>query len=72
MANIKLGCAPLAPIIFAGRLNKAGTMWVGEKQDVTDNCLDAVAEYLMKHPTKFIYKDKEGKDVWLQLVEVPK
>lgn len=70
MKDLVLGCSPITATIYAGKLNKAKTMWAGAKQDVTDQCLDAVAEYLMTHPTKFIYKNKDGKDVVLKLVEL--
>ena len=45
--------------IFAGTLNKTGTMWV-KKSDVTDEAMCAVAQFLLTHEKvmKFNYKGK--------------
>lgn len=47
MSNkIGIHLAPLLKEIQAGRLNKAGNLFIGEKQTVTDQCIGAVAEYV--------------------------
>ena len=46
MENIRLGCSPITGTIFAGKLNKAGTMWL-KKEDVTNEATNAVAEHLL-------------------------
>jgi hypothetical protein len=46
MSGITIGLSPLTNTIFAGRLNKMGTMWKGEKFDVTDKCVMAVINYI--------------------------
>ncbi len=43
-----IGVSPITGTIFAGRLNKAKTTWVGEKHDITDIAVNCVAEYLHK------------------------
>lgn len=35
--SIRLGKSPITNTIYAGHLNKAGTQWIGEKQDVTED-----------------------------------
>ena len=35
--------------ISAGRLNKSRTLFVGDKQDVTNECIGAVAEWAIRH-----------------------
>jgi len=57
MAEYHVGCGAFG--IYAGTLNKKGDMWT-RKSDVTDEALDAVAEYLFKTGTRmyFTYKDK--------------
>lgn len=47
MSNkIGIHLAPFTKEIQAGRLNKAGTLFLGEKQTVTNECIGAVAEYV--------------------------
>ncbi|ALG28040.1 hypothetical protein AOZ07_02855 [Glutamicibacter halophytocola] len=47
MSNkIGIHFAPFSKEIQAGRLNKAGNVFLGEKQTVTDECIGAVAEYV--------------------------
>jgi len=41
----KLGVSPITNKIYYGQLNKAGTMWVGTKKDITDNALSSVFEW---------------------------
>lgn len=46
MSRITLGTSPITNTIYAGRPNKAGTLWVGEKHDVTDAAITAVMQYI--------------------------
>jgi len=71
MKNIVLGCSPITPTIYAGKLNKAKTMWVkGSKVDVTETCFDSMAEFLMNHKCPWVFKNKEGKEVTIVLKEI--
>lgn len=40
----RIACSPLTGRIHAGRVNKEGTAFVGEKRDVTSDVLRAVIE----------------------------
>lgn len=42
--NLKLGVSPITNNVFAGRLNKKGTMWT-QKVDVTEQFLNCVLQY---------------------------
>ena len=48
MANVSLGCSPINGTIYAGKLNKSKTEWVGEKQDVTEDAVRVVFEKMMQ------------------------
>jgi len=41
MKNIRLGLGGISDKVYAGRLNKAGNMWI-TKQDVTSDFLNCV------------------------------
>jgi hypothetical protein len=45
---------------LAGRINKAGTMWIGEKTDVTNEAVGAVLELLKTKDGMVIVKTTEG------------
>lgn len=47
MKEITLGSSPIDGTIFAGKLNKQKTMWVGDKQDVTEDAVRSVFEKMM-------------------------
>jgi len=44
MSKLRVACSPLTGTIYAGRPNKAGTAWAGEKHDVTSDVIGAVIE----------------------------
>lgn len=44
MIKLRIQCSPITGTIYAGRPNKAGTAWAGEKTDVTSDVLGAVIE----------------------------
>lgn len=47
--NLGIQADRFTDTISAGRLNKARTLFVGEKQDVTNECLGAVADWTRYH-----------------------
>ena len=55
MNNVSLGVSPIDGTIYAGKLNKDKTMWVGDKQDVTEDAVRAVFEKMMNES-----KEKDG------------
>ena len=69
MKEIKIGCSPITPTIFAGKLNKNGTMWLKGKQNVTEDCLSAVFEYIAIHRKTMIAEFK-GKKYSIELIRV--
>ncbi|HEI2915528.1 TPA: hypothetical protein SI393_005153 [Escherichia coli] len=58
-----MGASPLSGRIFQGTLNTEKGMWVGKKEDVTEQAVKAVAEHLMIKDQKYAYETKDGK--WL-------
>ena len=42
MSRLRIQCSPITGTIYAGRINKAGDAWAGEKTDVTSDVLGAV------------------------------
>jgi len=67
--NIRIGTSPITGSIFAGKLNKTGTMWVGEKQDITDEAIGAVAESLLKTKEKLPFT-VDGQNYELLVIKV--
>lgn len=64
-----MGVSPITGTIFAGRLNKAKTAWLGEKHDITDMAVRCVAEYLHKQNVYHDFNIK-GKTYRLAFTEV--
>ncbi|EAS0725274.1 hypothetical protein DQJ97_24370 [Salmonella enterica subsp. enterica serovar Poona] len=56
-----MGASPLTGQIFQGTLNTEKGMWVGKKEDVTEQAVKAVAEHLMIKNQKYAYVVKDGK-----------
>lgn len=52
MPNYHVGCGIAE--IYAGTLNKGGTMWVN-KSPVTDECISAAAQYLLEKDISFCF-----------------
>jgi len=67
MAKLRVGISPLTNTIFAGKLNKAETMWAGDKHDITDEAVMAVVQYIKKE--RVVY-EREGKTFELKEVEI--
>lgn len=64
--------------IYAGKLNKNKTMWVGDKSDVTDECIGAVIDYMLpdakkslSHKTGYQYDLIGGGKVQLYVEYIP-
>ena len=47
-----MGVSPITNTIYIGKLNKAETMWVGKKEDVTDEAVKAVFEWFRGNSTE--------------------
>lgn len=47
--NLGIQADRFSDTISAGRLNKTRTLFVGEKQDVTNECIGAVADWARYH-----------------------
>lgn len=58
-----MGASPLSGRIFQGTLNTEKGMWVGKKEDVTEQAIKAVAEHMMIKDQRYAYETNDGK--WL-------
>jgi len=67
--KLTIGLSPVTNRIYAGKLNKAGTMWLNGKQDVTDEAVMGVVGYIKKN--RVIY-ERDGKIYEMLEVEVKK
>lgn len=65
MAEYHVGCGAFG--IYAGTLNKKGTMWQN-KTDVTKEAAGAVAQHLLENKSCMTF-DYKGKRYRLQVVE---
>lgn len=70
MKDIIIGCSPITSEIFAGKLNKAKTMWKGDKINVTQTAVSAVAQHLLQKDEVMEFKYGDGKTYQLQVVEI--
>ena len=68
MKEITIGTSPLTGTIFAGKILKRGT-WGANKQDVTDQAVNAVALHLLTVNEKVIFTIK-GKRYELSCNEI--
>lgn len=57
----KIGASPLTGTIFQGTLETKTSMWVGEKTDVTEDCVAATAEHLCRIKEKYCWPTNDGK-----------
>ncbi|CAM0103711.1 hypothetical protein VPH166E361_0029 [Vibrio phage 166E36-1] len=63
--KLKVAMSPLSGTIYAGNLIKNETMWGANKQDVTMDCLVAVAEHILKkYPEGVEITDEDGNVVF--------
>ena len=66
---IKVMSSKLTGRIYAGRVNPKNQMFIGEKDDVTDTAVSAVAQHLLKEEVCLQFEVK-GKTYRLEVVEV--
>ena len=70
MKNLKLGTGIFGNI-YAGKLNKAGDMWLAGKVDVTDMAVRAVIDKLLCTEETIHVTMQGGKKYALMLIESP-
>ena len=67
---IKVMSSMLTGRIYAGRVNPKSQMFIGEKDDVTDTAVSAVAIHLQKTAMDILF-DVDGKKYRMTVVEEP-
>lgn len=60
--STRIACSPLTGTIYAGRVNKTGTHFIGEKRDVTSDVIDALISKAEFHGGAF--EIRSGDCVW--------
>ena len=65
---IKVMASMLTGRIYAGRVNPKNQMFIGEKDDVTDTAVSAVAQHLLKEEI-YLQFEVKGKTYRLEVVE---
>ena len=66
---IKVMSSILTGRIYAGRVNTKNQMFIGEKYDVTDTAVSAVAQHLLKEQI-YLQFEVSGKTYKLEVSEV--
>ena len=66
---IKVMTSILTGRIYAGRVNPKNQMFIGEKDDVTDTAVSAVAQYLLKEDV-YMQFEVQGKTYRLEVNEI--
>ena len=66
---IKVMSSILTGRIYAGRVNTKNKMFIGEKDDVTDTAVSAVAQHLLKEQI-YLQFEVSGKTYKLEVSEV--
>lgn len=61
----KIGASALSGTIFQGTLNTKTHMWVGNKTDVTDDCVAATAEHMRCVKKDYCFPTTDGKFIVL-------
>ncbi|CNH96827.1 DUF7446 family protein [Yersinia enterocolitica] len=56
-----MGASPLTGTIFQGTLDTAKGVWVGKKEDVTEQAVKAVAEHMKIKGQNFAFGINNGK-----------
>ena len=67
MTKLTIGLLPVTNRICVGRLNKAGTIWLSGRQDITDEAVMTVVAYIKKD--RVVY-ERDGKTYELKEVGV--
>lgn len=55
-----IGASPLGGTIYQGTLDTVKSMWVGEKTDITDDCVRATAEHMSIIGKDYCFPKKDG------------
>jgi hypothetical protein len=58
--KLHIGTSSLSGTIFAGTLLKGAQLWSADKQDVTIECLLAVAEHALRFGSPVVLSDLDG------------
>lgn len=61
MKKLKVACSQLTNVIYAGQVNEKKGLWVGEKQDVTMDCLIATIEHALNFGAPIEILNQSGK-----------
>lgn len=67
--KLHIGCSPLTGTIFAGTVLKDGRTWGANKQNVTLEALEAVAEHVVRFGAPVEISDETGKMLYRIAVE---
>ena len=67
-SNLMIAVSPLTNTIFAGKILKQG-LWAKGKQDVTMDCLIAVAEHVKAFGKPVEISDGEGRLLYKIIIE---
>jgi|TARA_R110000851_G_scaffold308922_2_gene468124 hypothetical protein len=57
-----IGYSPLTEKIYLGRQNKAKGMWIGEKEDITNDWLNVAFQYFEENTIRNIGSPKSKKE----------
>ncbi|HEX3163094.1 MAG TPA: hypothetical protein VHQ92_11005 [Pseudolabrys sp.] len=68
---MRIATSPLTGRIQAGRVNKAGTAFVGDKRDITSDVLRAVIEKAEFHGGQFDIESSDGGKWVVTVSKVP-
>lgn len=66
--DFKVGCSPITNTIYVGKVSSKG-MWIGNKHDVTNSAVAAVAELLLKEDSHLKFTT-DGKVYMLHVTEL--
>ena len=61
-----IGYSPLTEKIYLGKQNKEKSMWVGDKEDITNEFLNVLFEYVPKGSSRII-KSGSGTNIILNI-----
>lgn len=67
---LKVGLLPITKQIVVGRVNEKTGMWVGNRTDITNDAVGAVADYLKQTGQELQFKEN-GKSYKLIVIEEP-
>ena len=67
--KLHIGCSPLTNTIYAGTVLKDGRTWGANKQNVTIEALEAVADHVVRFRAPVEISDATGKVLYRITVE---